>query len=78
MFDEAKKEDSAIGGFVVVRPSLLMNGDALGGEKIRVGADGKPAVGYTIRRNDVGLWLFENLVRGDNSKFVGEMPSITY
>lgn len=78
VLDEAKSAESVISNFVMVRPSLLMNGKALGGSKIRVGTDAKPAVGYTIARDDVGLWMFGNLVQGDNSRYLGETPSITY
>ncbi len=75
---EAQSTESAIGNFVIVRPTLLTNGKAEGGNKLRVGTDMKPAVGYTIGRDGVGLWMFENLVHGDNSEFLGEAPSITY
>jgi hypothetical protein len=75
---EAQSTESAIGNFVIVRPTLLMNGKAEGGSKLRVGTDKKPAVGYTVSRDDVGLWMFENLVQGDNSEFLGEAPSITH
>lgn len=65
--------------FVIVRPSLLTNGKALGGTKIRVGTEERPVVGYTIRREDVGRWVFENLVRGDaGARYVGEKVVITY
>lgn len=65
--------------FVIVRPSLLTNGKALGGTKIRVGTEERPAVGYTISREDVGRWVFENLVRGDQGPgYVGKKVIITY
>ena len=64
--------------FVIVRPSLLTNGKARGGNKIRVGTEEKPAVGYTISRDDVGLWMFENLVKGEGERYVGRRVTITY
>ena len=64
--------------FVIVRPSLLTNGKAFGGTKIRVGKEEKPEVGYMISREDVGLWVFENLVQGDAGKFVGQKVTISY
>lgn len=65
--------------FVIVRPSLLTNGKALGGTKIRTGTEERPAVGYTISREDVGRWMFENLVRGDaGARYVGKKVIITY
>lgn len=87
--------ECAIGGFVVVRPSLLTDGKRLGTEKVRVGVEveggegtkekgkgegeGRPAVGYTISRDDVGGWMFDEIVRGgDRERFVGKMVSITY
>jgi len=75
---EAQSAESAFGNFVIVRPSLLTSGKALSGSKIRVGTDAKPAVGFSISRDDVGLWMFENLIQGDNSRSLGEAPSITY
>ncbi len=76
--ERAEREDSAIGGYVLLRPSLLTNGKARGGKYVRAGNEQKPAVGYTISRDDVGLWIFENLVQGDGQRFAGQKPSITY
>ena len=70
--------DSSISGFVLIRPSLLLDGQALGSSKVRVGTEMKPAVGYTIHRNDVGLWMYENLVEGDREKWAGQKVSLTY
>ena len=72
-------EECTIGGYVFVRPSLLMDGKSKGSQKVRVGVESQPAVGYTINRNDVGLWLFENLVEGEGAeKYINRKPSITY
>ncbi|KAL4889546.1 hypothetical protein BDV59DRAFT_205216 [Aspergillus ambiguus] len=49
---------------VIVRPSLLTDGEALGAEKVRVGSEDEPAVGYTISRRDVGAWVFREVVEG--------------
>lgn len=75
---EYNSSNSVIKGYVLVRPSLLTNGKAYGKDYIRVGTEAAPAVGYTISRDDVGLWMFENLIKGDNSKYLGQAPSITY
>ena len=75
---EAAREGKTISGYTVVRPSLLVNGKAKGMEKIRVGSEKEPAIGYTIRRDDVGLWMFEELIKGDGMKWNGVKPSITY
>ena len=73
------ENEHVIRGFVLPRPSFLTNGAARGGSKVRVGFEDKPAVGYTISRDDVGLWLFENLIDGkETEKFVGHLPTITY
>ncbi len=73
-------DERAINDFVVVRPSLLTDGPRLGTEKVRVGEESKkPAVGYTISREDVGGWIFNEIVNGDGKdKYAGEMVSITY
>lgn len=79
--EAAKSADErAIRDFVVVRPSLLTNGPRLGTGKVRIGEEcGKPAVGYTISREDVGGWIFDEMVNGDGrEKFAGKMVSITY
>lgn len=65
--------------FVVVRPSLLTNGKAGGGRKVRVGTEERPVVGYMISREDVGVWIFENLVVGGGGEgFVGQKVNITH
>lgn len=76
--EHAKSEDKAIGDYVIVRMSLLTNGKALGAGSIRVGSEEKPAVGYTISREDAGLWIFDNLVQGDPQRFAGKKPTVTY
>ena len=76
-------QERAIEDFVIIRPSLLTDGKRLGTEKVRVGEEGKetakPAVGYTISRDDVGGWIFDEIVKGaGGKKFGGKMVSITY
>ncbi|KAI9816274.1 MAG: hypothetical protein M1827_001876 [Pycnora praestabilis] len=83
MLAEIAKPESqrAIAGIVAVRPSLLTNGKRAGTEKIRAGVDGKPAVGYTISRDDVGGWIFEELLAGrgkGRTEWVDKMVTITY
>lgn len=85
--ERAKPEpERAIADFVIVRPSLLKDGKRLGAEKVRVGEEGEgimaPAVGYTISREDVGGWVFENVVaKGEEEgrkRWGGKMVSLTY
>lgn len=74
--------------FVVVRPSLLVDGEDKD-KKIRVGIEdlssGKNTVekkewGYTISRADVGRWIYQNLIpRGDDEiEYVGKAVSLTW
>lgn len=72
-------EKDVLGGYVIVRPSLLTDGASVGDlSKIRVGVETSPAVGYTISREDVGRWVFEYLVKkGRESQYVGEAVTIT-
>ena len=74
---EAGRED-VIGGFTLVRPSLLTNGKSVGLGKVRAGKVASPAVGYTVRREDVGLWIFEELVVGNREAWRNEKLSLTY
>lgn len=68
-----------IRGVVIVRSSLLTNGPALGKAKLRVGSERKPAVGYTISREDVGQWVFENVIQDESrDRWAGEKVSLTY
>ena len=65
-------------GATIVRASLLMDGEELGKEKIREGSEQKPSVGYTIRRVDVGRWIYENSIVGGGKKRRGETLTVTY
>ncbi|KAJ5197233.1 hypothetical protein N7449_007712 [Penicillium cf. viridicatum] len=76
-------------GVVVVRPSFLTGdhlvpvfegekgGEGVGLEKVRVGTEKAPAIGYTISRALVGEWIFEEIVKGGGGKWVGEKVTIT-
>ena len=82
--EKAKPADErAIRDFVILRSSFLTDGKRLGTAKVRSGVESaeaaKPAVGYTISREDVGGWIFDEIVNGDGEeKFAGKMVSITY
>lgn len=66
-----------------VRPTLLAGAadvdDGLGWEKIRAGKEEAPEMGYTVKRADVGEWVFENLVReGERRReWEGQIASLT-
>ncbi|KAF2720284.1 hypothetical protein K431DRAFT_285949 [Polychaeton citri CBS 116435] len=77
--EHVQRDDSVLSGHVQVKASLLMNGESLGLQSIRQGIDEKPAVGYTIRRSDVGLWMFEKLIKQDVPReWINKGLTITY
>ncbi|KAI4125266.1 MAG: hypothetical protein LQ338_004357 [Usnochroma carphineum] len=82
---EAKREN-LIRDFVIIRPSFLLNGQTNGKTDIKVGWEGKApgelgegaAIGYTITRDDVGFFVFENVIANDGGDFLGRKVSITH
>lgn len=75
--------------WVMIRPSFLWDGESKGIGKIRSSTetpgaspekkqDGDVAVGYVIHREDVGLWIVEECIKGDASKWHGTMVTLTY
>lgn len=69
--------------WTVVRGSLYTNGPATEGlvregmEDPVTGRVESSAVGYTISREDVGKWVFENCVEG-GGKWVGKAATLSY
>ncbi|KAM5354010.1 hypothetical protein ACJ41O_000660 [Fusarium nematophilum] len=69
--------------WVAVRPSLLIDG-AVPDRQIRVGIEHPVAgveakeVGYTISREDVGRWIYENLIAGDAKRYEGRAVGLTW
>jgi hypothetical protein len=71
--------------WIIIRPALL-GGDGKGeptGKKIRVGTekDGiheKLAIGYTIKREDVGFRIFKEVIQGEWTRWVGRAVTLTY
>ena len=72
----------------IVRASHLTDGESKGLEKVRVGVEvpdasgkvdvEKKEIGYTIRREDVGLWIFEELVKaGGKGKWERKIVNLT-
>jgi NAD(P)-dependent dehydrogenase (short-subunit alcohol dehydrogenase family) len=88
--DKKRMEDIVINSdrsWVLVRPSFLVDGPAKGIKSVRTGTESPThkkeaahAIGYTIRREDVGLWIFEECVspRGNWDKWAGKCVSLTY
>lgn len=70
--------DKMFAAFIVTRASLLMNGAARGRDKVRVGTEMKPAVGYTIRRADVGQFIFDDFVMEAGQKWRNQKLTLTF
>lgn len=68
-------------GAIAVRPSLLTGDqDIKGGkgwQKLRVGQEDKPAIGYTVHRADVGEWIFEQIIKSNGSSRFGQKITLT-
>lgn len=69
MSDDVESSSPALGGFVGIRPSFLTNSDAKGVSGVKVGVEDAKgveslAVGYTVAREDVGNWIFEEVLKG--------------
>ncbi|QIW99929.1 hypothetical protein AMS68_005447 [Peltaster fructicola] len=64
--------------FVAIKPTLLMDGPSRGSGKLRVGTDEKPALGYAIRRSEVGQWIYENVIAQEvKPAYIGKGISLT-
>ena len=69
----------SIGSYVNVKPSLLQDGEGKGLDSVREGVDENPAIGYFIQRKDVGLFMFERLVKnGVKAEWRNKSVSVTY
>jgi len=74
---------SALAGWAILRPTLLGDGEGKGVDKIRIGWVGKdnsgpgPQTGYQISRADVGEFVFEKLVKGDEMEWNEKVISLT-
>ena len=64
-----------------IRPQHLTGGesvnDGVGQDKIRSGKQQSPAIGYSVRKADVGHWMFENIVKDGAKGWEGEMVTLT-
>ncbi|OLN85838.1 hypothetical protein CCHL11_09947 [Colletotrichum chlorophyti] len=86
--DKRRMEDLLVGSdeaWTVVRASFLTNGDEQPSGKVRTGVEDpikgveELAIGYTISREDVGKWIFENILQNhDNGKYVRKFATVTY
>ncbi|KFY68178.1 hypothetical protein V496_01245 [Pseudogymnoascus sp. VKM F-4515 (FW-2607)] len=77
-----KGNDAIMGGYVIVRPSLLTNGPVCEGAvraDVEDGDVAKNAIGYTISRKDVGGYIFEEVVQKYTTpNGTGRIVAITY
>ena len=83
--DSGVGSEGVLGRYTIVHASLLTDGKMLGMEKVRAKIEGKEwsgdAIGYTISRNDVGNWIFEDVVRGygrEGEGARGRIARVTY
>ncbi len=84
--DKKAMEDALVASgerWTVVRPALLTDGPAVG--KVRAGVEDvagrrveRSEIGYSISREDVGGWVFENLVQESDESWLHKAASITY
>ncbi|KFZ12299.1 hypothetical protein V501_04294 [Pseudogymnoascus sp. VKM F-4519 (FW-2642)] len=86
MSDDVNSASPAFGGFIGIRPSLLTSGAAKGVAALKVGVERAKgfesmAIGYTISREDVGNWIFEEVLKGDKGKvgrYENSFATLTY
>ncbi|KAI6380123.1 hypothetical protein MCOR25_001774 [Pyricularia grisea] len=86
-----KKTPPAVGGarpeFTVIRGSMYVDGkDDSKAKPVRVGIEDpykgieSQAIGYTISREDVGKWIFHNLLSDSTGarRYINKMVTVTY
>ncbi|KAF2481862.1 hypothetical protein BDY17DRAFT_299844 [Neohortaea acidophila] len=85
VYDDKREMEALLGkhlpseAYVVVRPSALTDGAAKGVSSIRQGDSQRPVQGYSISRDDVGLWLYTHVVAAeDRTGLQGQQMCITY
>lgn len=75
-------QGKVFGSVVGVRASLLAGtGNAKDVKQtgsVRVGREKEPAVGYWIKRADVGRWMFTEVIEKGGKGWEGEMVTVTY
>ncbi|KAF5530423.1 hypothetical protein FMEXI_13561 [Fusarium mexicanum] len=89
--EAAAQKQSGLGGYVMLRPPLLTDGEMKGTKKVRVGwirednvlrkSDEQETgirVGYIISRMDLARWMFEELIQGDFQSWNGKCVNLTY
>lgn len=88
---QAGAKEGVFSHFTIVRPSLLTTGES-SYDAIRAGYSGRPAqendrwnsrggeaIGYTVSRNDVGKFIFEEIVsKHGESEWGDKKVTLTY
>jgi nucleoside-diphosphate-sugar epimerase len=69
-----------IGGYVILKQSILTDGKEKSIDVVRVGTSDNPPVGYSIDREMVGLWMFHRLIeeKGARGEWKDARVTITY
>ncbi|KAF2156791.1 hypothetical protein K461DRAFT_309037 [Myriangium duriaei CBS 260.36] len=75
---QANPNQTGLSSASIVRPTLLVDGPGTGLGGVKAGTESHPALGYTIARKDVGLWIYENLLVDKDTVWKGESASLTY
>jgi hypothetical protein len=87
--EQSSEEQRVLRTIVGIRPTLLTPydnspadyRDVIDGGLIRAGTEKKPELGYSVKRGNVGLWVWENVVKevveGRRGRWEGEMVSLT-
>ena len=67
--------------FIGVRPTLLFGtgdlNEGVGSDNLRVGTEANPTIGYTMKRADVGQWIFKNVVESTEKRRQWEDQIVT-
>jgi hypothetical protein len=77
VFRPEGREGGVFRAVMGVRPTLLTSGVGKGLEGIRIGREQSPELGYTVSRNDVGLFVYKTAVEGEGKGWEGDMASLT-
>jgi hypothetical protein len=79
--DGSNASGDILRGAVVLRPALLTGDISVTGGKgwktLKVGTEKTPAVGFSIKRADVGEWIFEEIIKSGGEKWVNEKVTLT-
>ncbi|KAM0745968.1 hypothetical protein T439DRAFT_330166 [Meredithblackwellia eburnea MCA 4105] len=66
---KAYQEDKVIESYTLVRPSLLTDGKEKSADRVKMGTESTPDIGYTIGRRDVGKWIWEEWALKGTGKY---------